>query len=76
MSTKTGICEVHQYALNDKKKRQVSYCPACDAWMCAECSTSPVLRAKAALTKFYSKKKQKKQATWQNKQQTKKNKAH
>lgn len=43
-----GICEVHQYALNDTQTRMVFYCSICDADICEECNTNIPLRTKAA----------------------------
>ncbi len=43
-----GVCEVHKYALNDHKIRNVFYCTVCEAWICDECNNDYVLRAEAA----------------------------
>lgn len=48
---KTGICEVHYYALDDKKKRRVFYCPDCDAWMYKSCNKDVVLRMMALINR-------------------------
>jgi len=47
----TGVCEVHQYALNDTRPRMVFYCSLCDAYICEECNHNPLLRMKAAAIK-------------------------
>lgn len=52
MNNKTGICEVHKYALNDARPiYKVFYCGMCNAYMCEQCSNNMVLRAIAAFNK-------------------------
>lgn len=48
---KTGICEVHHYALDDNKKRKIFYCSDCDAWMCKSCDKDIVLRMMALINR-------------------------
>ena len=33
-----GICDVHDLVDGDDRKRLVSFCSFCDAWMCDVCS--------------------------------------
>lgn len=49
---KVGICEVHQYALNDARPiYTVQYCNLCNAWLCEQCSGNFILRTVAAYNK-------------------------
>lgn len=51
----TGICDVHRWALNDKSKREVSYCRLCNAWICKECKPKVALRATATANRLAAK---------------------
>lgn len=43
----TGICDVHYWAKNDSKEREVEWCDVCQAWICKECESNLALRALA-----------------------------
>ena len=44
-----GVCEVHKYALNDSRTRNVFFCSICDAMICDECNNNIPRRAKAMM---------------------------
>lgn len=48
--SKIGICEVHLYNYEDKKKRRVKYFPQCGLWVCKNCDDT-VLITMASITK-------------------------
>lgn len=45
-----GICEVHLYNYDDKKKRRVKLFPQCGLWVCKNCNDT-VLIAMASVAK-------------------------
>ena len=44
---KLGVCDVHSLVDGDDKKRIVSFCAFCDAWMCDVCSDDIAKRSAA-----------------------------
>lgn len=49
-TTKRGICEVHLYNNEEKKKTKVRWSVECQMWVCDECD-DPVLKATACINK-------------------------
>lgn len=49
-----GTCEVHDRTTTggDKTPREVAYCRVCGVYMCDDCRSDPVRRAKAMLQKY------------------------
>lgn len=56
--TKEGICEVHLYNNDDKKKRNVKWNTQCELWICKNCD-DVVLIAMATVGKKQASQKQK-----------------
>jgi hypothetical protein len=42
-------CDVCRHLDGDATPKPVTYCPACDAYLCAPCRQDPARRARAAI---------------------------
>lgn len=51
--SKIGVCDVHRLVDKDTRRRRVSYCSVCEAWICKECWPNLAKRARAMLIKKF-----------------------
>lgn len=47
-----GVCDVHRLLEGDTRSRLVQWCSLCAAWLCDDCRTDPVRRARAAIARL------------------------
>lgn len=50
------VCDVHRLVDNDKTLREVYYCGICKAYICRDCHSNKLKRAKAMAIKLLKRK--------------------